>query len=128
MAEHFCTEHATKFTRKTKDGKEWFSHPIKDRDGETAGWCNEKKDQESYHDPNPPTQTTTEPSDKMSKEDWADKDTKTRKSIERQKALGCAVSFASAKIQAGVDLKADAVEKVAILFEHYIEFGATQKK
>ena len=38
---HYCTVHGAKFTRKTKDGKEWYSHPYEDENGDKK-WCNEK--------------------------------------------------------------------------------------
>ena len=37
--EHWCSEHNCEFTKKTKDGKSWYSHPI----GDTGKWCNEAK-------------------------------------------------------------------------------------
>jgi hypothetical protein len=35
---HYCTEHQAEFKRFEKDGRYWFSHPIKG----TGGWCKEQ--------------------------------------------------------------------------------------
>jgi hypothetical protein len=34
---HYCQEHQTVFKRFEKDGKHWYSHPIKG-----GGWCKEQ--------------------------------------------------------------------------------------
>lgn len=57
--------------------------------------------------------------DKMSKNDWTDKDTKTRKSIERQKSLELAVNLL-------IDRKDPDEEDVVLVaqrFEKYLETG-----
>ena len=126
MTEHFCTEHATKFFKAGK--MKGYAHPIEDKDGKTTGWCNEE-DQEAYHDPNPKKDTPEkEPSGAMTKEDWADKDTKTRRSIERQKALAEANVWCIAKLQAGQDIKTVELLSVAKLFESYLDNGIVVEK
>ena len=111
MTEHFCTEHATKFFKTAK--MRGYAHPIEDKDGKTAGWCNEE-DQESYHDPNPPKDT---PDEDMTKDDWAEKDAIKRRSIERMKALAEANAWCIAQLQAGKDIKTVELLSVAKLFE-----------
>ena len=127
MAEHFCTEHATKFF-KTPNMRS-YAHPIKDKDDKTAGWCNEG-DQESYHSPNPTPEDAPgkDASEDMTKKDWADKDTKTRRSIERQKALAEANAWCIAKLQAGKDIKTVELLSVAKLFESYLDNGIVVEK
>jgi len=130
--EHWCSIHQQPFFK--KGNMKGYAHPIKNEAGDTTGWCNEdarelkeKLDSGEIKPTkpvSPPLQQGEEPmEEKMTKSDWEERNKATRKSIERQKALDCAVNFAVAKIQAGQDIKADAVEKVAVIFENYIEFG-----
>ncbi len=58
--------------------------------------------------------------DKMTKEDWDAKDQRTRKSIERQKALEIANEYVKNKIIAGKELTYDDVLKVADHFYNWI--------
>jgi hypothetical protein len=58
--------------------------------------------------------------DKMTKEDWDAKDLRTRKSIERQKALEIANEYVKNKIIAGKELTYDDVLKVADHFYDWI--------
>ena len=127
MTEHFCNEHATKFFKAGK--MKGYAHPIEDKDGKTTGWCNEE-DQESYHDPNPASKDTPvkEVSKDMTKEDWADKDTRTRRSIERQKALAEANAWCIAQLQAGNGVKTVELLSVAKLFESYLDNGIVIEK
>ena len=114
MAEHWCKEHKQPFFKRGKMKN--FAHPITGDDGEPTGeWCNEPK-------------ATTPPSeDEMTKEDWAERDQNTRKSIERQKALDIAGNVAVAKIQAGEQFTAFKILTIAKIFESYIENGVVVK-
>ena len=72
----FCQEHQTAFFKKGKMKN--YAHMIKDENGEDTGeWCNA---------PAGFAEETATSTDNMSKEEWADKDTRTRHSIEGQKA------------------------------------------
>ena len=50
MADHFCEKHGTKFTKKTKDGETWYSHPYEDAQGDKK-WCNEDAKEVSKLEP-----------------------------------------------------------------------------
>jgi len=121
MAEHWCKEHQQEFKRKGKDGKFWYSHPVVDEDGEPTGaWCNEPKDDS-------PAKTSPPSGGEMSKEEWAERERWTRKSIERQKALDVAKDWSIAKLNAGDKVTSYTVLTVAKLFESYIENGVVVK-
>lgn len=61
--------------------------------------------------------------DKMTKEDWDAKDQRTRKSIERQKALEIAEIWCGEFIKTGTPVKTEELIKVAQRFEKYLETG-----
>lgn len=61
---------------------------------------------------------------KMTKGDWADKETRTRASIERQTALNNATSIAVAKIGKGVEMNTEKTIEVAKSFAKYLDTGA----
>ena len=61
--------------------------------------------------------------EKMTKEDWDNKDKITRKSIERQKALEIAERWSESVISTGTPLETKDLLKVAKLFEKYLETG-----
>lgn len=60
---------------------------------------------------------------KMTKEDWGNKDKATRKSIERQKALEIAEIWCEEVIKTGTPVKTEELIKVAQRFEKYLETG-----
>ena len=68
------------------------------------------------------------PTETMSKKDWVDKDTITRTSIERQTALKEAVAWCGIKVQGGTALTYVNVIDCAVMFESYLENGATTTK
>ncbi len=134
MAEHFCNEHGKVFFKKGK--MKGYAHPIEDEDGETVGWCNEDAEgvaklpaQKVVSPPLQEGEPTPEElkTDKMSKGDWAEKERKTRKSIERQKSLDKAVDWCIAK-QTTEPVKTAMVLTVASLFESYLENGVSVEK
>ena len=59
----------------------------------------------------------------MTKNDWAEKDKITRKSIERQSALKSATEIAVARVGKGADISTLWVIDVAHFFESYLENG-----
>ena len=59
--------------------------------------------------------------DKMTKEDWSEKDKTTRKSIERQVSLKAATEFACALIGQGKEVRTEQVVATANVFEKYLE-------
>ena len=129
---HYCEEHQTKFFKTAK--MSGYAHPIKVND-QTVGWCNEDAEQVAKLEPVKPEPVPPQEeeealpeSKEMTKRDWADKDTRTRKSIERQKCLDCAVNWCVAKLQGGKDIKTIELITVAGVFESYIENGIQAKK
>ena len=116
MTEHWCKEHQTVWFK--KGNMKGFAHPIIDTEGsqlyDNEGkplWCNEPKEKEV---------NTVKPSQKaeMSKDDWAEKDQRTRKSIERQKSLELAVNLCIAKL-----INKEEIPKYTKSFEKYLEKG-----
>ena len=102
MAEHWCKEHKMAFFKKGK--MKGFAHPICDEDGEPTGeWCNKPKPENA---PLP---------DQMSKDGWATKDANTRKSIERQTSLKCAIDLCL-----GDKIKLEQIRPLAEKFESYL--------
>ena len=149
MVEHYCTEHDTRFF---KGGKmKSFAHPI-EVNGQTVGWCNEDDittlAEEVAKLParkavSPPLQegepisslrshqasSMQTPTDKgMSKGDWAEKDRIKQQSIERQKALGEAVNWCAAKLQAGEEVKTTHIIAIAVIFASFVENGAVEEE
>jgi len=59
----------------------------------------------------------------MSKDDWAEKNRVTRKSIERQTALNCAVEFAKILMTVKPGIKTEQIVATARVFETYLETG-----
>ena len=138
MTEHYCEVHKCKFYENTKGDKTWYSHKIKGEDG----YCNETKltlDASKLPPPTTPPPMThpaapamparpdkilsKEELGTMGKQDWAEKDRVTRKSIERQTALNAAVEvarLASAAIPTTV-VTTDKLIATAKLFEAYLE-------
>lgn len=107
---HWCSEHKAVFFKKGK--MKGYAHPI----GDTGNWCNEP---EEGGDPMPedaPTEATYK----------ADPDK--IKSIERQCALKSATKIGVAQIGAGKSTSAMAIIDIAILFESYLDNGATVSK
>ena|SRR3990167_4955642 len=113
MAEHFCTEHNTKYYKNEKNGKVWYSHKIQGEDG----YCNEPQPQKAKQSPG--VEDTATPG--MTKADWSEKDRATRKSIERQTALNASVEIA--KVLGADKISAVRVISTARLFESYLESG-----
>jgi hypothetical protein len=72
--------------------------------------------------PTPLTSQSVTLNDKMSKEDWDEKDRRTRKSIERQKALELAVNFTLSYAEKIEDLEKEVI-KIAKRFETYLQTG-----
>jgi len=82
---HYCVTHDAIFFK--KGNMRGFAHPILDEKGDATGkWCNEPKQEEPQETP---AEKVAPPV--MSKDDWAEKDRVTRKSIERQKSLELAL-------------------------------------
>ncbi len=131
MAEHWCDTHRTKFFKTAK--MQGYAHPIKDAEEKTISWCNEDAKEvaklEPQSKPVVPLQLGEELPEtiEMTKQDWATKDRNTRKSIERQKSLDCAVNWCIAK-HSTEPIKTEMVITVASLFESYLENGITVKK
>jgi len=123
MREHYCEKHATKFTRKTKDGKEWYSHPYEDADGNKK-WCNEDAKEVAklplQSPERPPLQKDEPTSEQLKPFD------PTRKSIERQTALKASVEWCIAK-HSTEPIKTAMVITVAGLFESYLDTGIVVK-
>ena len=121
MDSYFCVEHQTKWF---KTGKmKTYAHPIKDANGETTGWCNMPDDAVPTVVKEAIKQGAVVVEEKMTKDDWDAKETRTRKSIERQTSLNTANEYVKNKIVAGKEHTYDDVVKVAIRFEKYLENG-----
>ncbi len=76
MAKYFCQEHGVVFFKKGK--MKGYAHPIDNTDN----WCNMPEGTEPMAEEDAPVD-----SDKMSKEDWAAKDSATKASILYQVCL-----------------------------------------
>ena len=129
--EHYCEKHATKFFKTTK--MSGYAHPIKDKDDNLIGWCNEDAEEVAKLEPRPmpdvPLQEEEEPvTDEMTKADWANKDRIKQHSIERQKALAEAVNWCIAKLQGGEEVKTVHIISIATIFESYLEDGNIKKE
>ena len=61
--------------------------------------------------------------DKMTKDDWAEKDWRTRKSIERQKASEIGGEWCKCVVGQGTPVKTEDMMKVVKMLEHYYETG-----
>ncbi len=128
MAEHWCKEHQTVWFKKGK--MRGFAHPILDEDGKATGeWCNEpegvEKAPESQGTKHEAAPALLNQEPQMTKDDWAEKDKITRKSIERQKSLELAV-----KVVEISGVKTEITEKVITIakrFEAYLEGKEVQK-
>ncbi len=114
---HYCKIHKTPWFKKGK--MRGYAHPI----GDTGEWCNEEDTPEDT-----PTKETTKPASapesvkpQMSRDDWAEKDNVTRKSIERQTALNAAVKVAELMQLSGVTT--EKIISTAKRFELYLETG-----
>ncbi len=114
MAEHWCKEHQAIYFKRGK--MKGYAHPILDEEGEATGeWCNESKEA-----PEPEAKQVTPKAD-MTKNDWAEKDRITRKSIERQKSLDLGVRVCELSgIKTGITEKAITTARA---FEAYLETG-----
>lgn len=76
-----------------------------------------------------PAKTNIQPNNEMSKEEWAERERTTRKSIERQKSLDTATQWTVAVLSNGKkDLKGTDIIKVAQVFEYYLEHGKLPDK
>ena len=119
MAEHWCKEHQTVCFKRGKMRN--FAHPIVDEDGEDTGmWCNENTQDAKPQSQEPQAAQT----DKMSKDDWKEREQATRKSIERQTALNAAVRFTElvgAKEAAPGSSATGRTIATAKIFEAYLE-------
>ena len=118
MDSYFCEQHQTKWF---KTGKmKTYAHPVKGANGETTGWCNMPDDAVPTVVKEAVKQGAVIVEEKMTKEDWDAKDQRTRKSIEKQKALEIANEYVKNKIIAGKELTYDDVLKVADHFYDWI--------
>lgn len=105
MAEHWCKEHKQVFFK--KGNMKGFAHPILDEEGEPTGdWCNEPKDEASKG--------------KTSKSELNGKN--------RAFALSYAKDIAVARIMMGGTITPAQVLTNAVIFESYLENGATVEK
>ena len=112
MAEHWCSEHETVFFKRGK--MKTFAHPIKDEEGNSTGeWCNEA---EQEIEPAGTRGQSRQKPPAMSKDDWAEKDRITRKSIERQQSLEQAVNLCIAN-----KIPLEKIGSIAKTFEAYLE-------
>jgi len=111
---HYCKLHKTPWFKKGK--MRGYAHPIED----TGEWCNEPE--EDTPEDTPPAKEIAKPistsetvKPQMSREDWAEKDKITRKSIERQKSVECAVMLCQS-----AQIKPDEILTYAKTFEEFI--------
>lgn len=113
MAEHWCKEHKKPWFKKGK--MRGYAHPIVDEEGESTGeWCNEPTEKP------PATGKSSEPKSQpeMTKNDWAERDRNTRKSIERQTSLNAAVEVA--KLMGAEKAATEKIIATAKRFEEYL--------
>ena len=108
MTEHWCKEHEKAFEKHTKGDKIWYSHKT-----ESGQWCNEPKQEEEKKEEKP------KQGSQMSREDWAEKDNVTRKSIERQTSLNAAIELG--KILGPDKVSTEKILATAKVFEAYLE-------
>lgn len=110
MTEHYCVEHETEFFKKGR--MRGFSHPI----GDTGNWCNEPEEGGA---PIPEGHT---------EETKYKADPAKIKSIERQSSLKASVEIACALIAVGKGETYDKTITRAVVFESYLDNGATVTK
>lgn len=114
MSGHYCLEHKVVFFK--KGAMKGYAHPIEGT--EPTEWCNE-----------PEEGGAPIPEGVKAKTSGGYKvDPAKITSIERQSALKSAVTWCGIKVQAGKDIRTTEVITVAVLFESYLEHGATVEK
>lgn len=107
MISHYCVTHKTAWFKKGK--MKGYAHPIVNDEGEPTGqWCNEPEEETL------PVGTAQKEA-VMSRDDWAKKDKITRKSIERQKSIECAVMLCQS-----AQIESDEILAYAKTFEEFI--------
>ena len=120
---NWCSAHETVWFK--KGNMRGYAHPVKDENGNDVPgqWCNRPKDWVKEPALVTEAKKLGAVEDIMTKDDWADKDTRTRKSIERQTSLNDATLIAVAKIEKGAEMTTDKVIEVSKRFEKYLDTG-----
>lgn len=119
MDKYFCEQHQTKFFK--KGNMKAYAHPLKDGE-ETIGWCNMPKEVPAVVK-EAVKQGAVIVEEKMTKEDWSEKDLRTRKSIERQKALEIAERWCEEVIKTGTPVDTKQLLIISQRFEKYLADG-----
>lgn len=121
MDSYFCEQHQTKWF---KTGKmKTYAHPVKGANGETTGWCNMPDDAVPTVVKEAVKQGAVIVEEKMTKEDWKEKDRLERQSIHRQKASDIGTRWCSTIIGTGTPVSTKQMMDVVKMLEHYYETG-----